>query len=293
MKTFPLKPLLALLLALAAGPLAAQTKEQLVVALSTPGKAGVLHVKLVNGSIRVEGYNGKDVVIDVASRARSRGDDSDDVRGPRPNLGASRPPGRSGAEINGGMRRISQGQSLDVTAQEKDNHVYIRTQSHQHPVDLVVKVPRQFSLQIGTVNDGDIAVSNLTGELEVSNVNGGIRLSDVAGSAVLSTVNGDIVADFREVTGGVPMAFSSVNGKIDLTMPARTKADLKLKSERGEIYSDFEMSLNNAAPKATRTAKDGTYRVSIESWTSGKINGGGAEFMLKTLNGDIYIRKAK
>lgn len=257
-------------------PLAAQqaSKEQLTVALSSPGKPGVLHLKLVGGSIRVEGTSGKDVVIEVANRTSGSRRDAEE-------------------QAPNGMRRLSKVNGLDVTAQEKDNHVYLKTQSWQNPVDFVIKVPRQFSLQLATVNDGNISVQNVTGELEISNVNGSIRLEDVAGSAVLNTVNGDVVASFRDIAGGVPMAFSSVNGKIDVSLPARTKADLKLKSDRGEIYSDFDLAVDNNAPKVTRTAKDGTYRVSQESWTSGKMNGGGAEFMMKTLNGNIYLRKVK
>ncbi|RTQ45818.1 hypothetical protein EJV47_23585 [Hymenobacter gummosus] len=275
MNTTLLRTLLALLVLAWGRPALAQQagKEQLTVALSNPGKPGTLHLKLVGGSIRVEGGSGKDVVIDVALRSSTRDTGSE----PAPNA----------------MRRLSQVNGLDVTAQEKDNHVYLKTQSHQTPVDFTIRVPRQFSLQIGTVNNGSITVQNVTGELEISNVNGSIRLEDVAGSAVVNTVNGDITADFREVTGGAPMAFSNINGKIDLTLPAKTKAALKLKSDRGEIYTDFDLAVDNSTPKVTRTSKDGTYRVSQDSWTSGKINGGGAEFMLKTLNGNIYVRKAK
>jgi hypothetical protein len=230
----------------------------------------------VRGSIRVEGYNGKDVVVDVGNRSGNDG-------------------GRESRSDEGsnGMRRISRVNGLDVTAQEKDNHVYLRTQNPRQAVDFIIKVPQRFSLQIGSVNDGHIVVENVTGELEVSNVNGSIRLDDVAGSAVLSTVNGAVTAKFKDITPSAPMAFSSVNGKIDVTLPAKVKADLKLKSDRGEIYSDFDLTVDNSTPKVTRTAKDGTYRLSQDSWTYGKVGGGGAEFMMKTLNGNIYIRKAK
>lgn len=273
-----LRPLLALLvLLIGSGAAQAQQagKEQLTVALSNPGKPGTLHLKLVGGSIRVEGSSGKDVVIDVSTRGGSRGDE--DRNDTPPN----------------GMRRLSQVNGLDVTATEKDNHVYVKTQSWQNPVDFTIRVPRQFSLQIGTVNSGNITVQNVTGELEISNVNGSIQLEDVAGSAVANTVNGNITANFRDVNSGAPMAFSNINGKIDLTLPAKTKAAFKLKSDRGEIFTDFDLAVDTNAPKTTRTAQNGTYRVSQDSWTTGKINGGGAEFMLKTLNGDIYVRKAK
>ncbi len=35
------------------------------------------------------------------------------------------------------------------------------------------------------------------------------------------------------------------------------------------------------------------YRINIEEWVYGKIGGGGPEMMMKTMNGNIYIRKMK
>ncbi|GAA4377531.1 DUF4097 family beta strand repeat-containing protein [Hymenobacter koreensis] len=280
MKLIVPRTLLALLALVWALPLAAQKNdsEQLVVALSSPNKPGTLHLKLVNGSIRVESHAGKDVIINPAPRgAHTSRSSQESSAGDNPNQ----------------LRRISKVQAFDVTAQEKDNQVYVRNQSAQNTVDFTVKVPRQFSLRLSTVNNGNITVENVAGELEISNVNGSISLKDVSGSAVLNTVNGNVVAVFKDVTTGAPMAFSSVNGKIDVTLPAKTKAALKLKSDRGDIYSDFEMAVDDAAPKVSRTNTDGTYRLSVESWTYGKINGGGAELMMKTLNGNIVIRKAK
>ncbi|QIX60066.1 DUF4097 domain-containing protein [Hymenobacter sp. BT18] len=249
------------------------SKEQMTVALSSPGKPGTLHLKLVGGGIKVVGYAGKEVIIEVATRGGRR---------------------ESAANENAsGMRRISQASGLDVTAQERDNQVYVKTQSWQNPVDFVIKVPRQFSLKLATVQNGDIVVDNVEGELEISNVNGSIRLNDVAGSAVLNTVNGEVIADFKQITAGAPMAFSTINGKVDVTLPARANVSVKLKSDHGDIYSDFDLSVDSSPSKVTRTAKDGTYRVAQDTWTYGKINSGGPEFMMKTLNGDIYIRRAK
>ncbi|QIL77075.1 DUF4097 family beta strand repeat-containing protein [Hymenobacter sp. HDW8] len=251
-----------------------QVKEQLVVALTSPGKPGSLNVKLVGGSINVVGYNGKDVVIEASARGERRG--------------RSAPAGDAS-----GMRRIDRNPSFDLTAEERDNKVYIKTNSWQQPIDLVIKVPQQFSLKIGTVQDGDIVVENVSGELEVSNVNGSVQLKQVSGSAVANTVNGSVVATFKNVTSGAPMAFSTVNGKVDVTFPANAKAAFKMKSDMGEIYSDFDLATEKSAPKVNKTAQGGTYRVSTDDWSYGKINGGGAEVMMKSLNGNLYIRKAK
>ncbi len=253
-------------------------REQLTVALSVPGKPGSLEVSLVSGSIRVTGYGGKSVVIDATAHARrnNRDDDNDDEKAPP-----------------SGLKRISTGTSLNLTAEEKNNHVEISTDSYLRPIDLTIKVPQNFSLKLSTVNDGDIVVENVAGELEVTNVNGAIQLSQVAGSAVANTVNGDLVASFRSVTAGAPMAFSTLNGKVDVTLPTNASAALKMKSERGSVYSDFAVAVNKNAPKVTRTGQHGLYRLSTDDWTYGRINNGGPEVMLKTFNGDIFLRKAK
>jgi hypothetical protein len=250
------------------------TKETLNVALSSPGKPGKLEVGLVNGSISVSGYGGKEVVIDAATRA-SRG------RRPEPPT----PPG--------GMRRLTSVSGLNLTVEEKNNNVEISTESHMRPVDLTIKVPQNFSLQISTVNQGNIVVENVNGQLEVSNVNGTIQLNDVSGSAVATTVNGNLTATFKNVTSNTPMAFSTLNGKVDLTFPSNMKASLKMKSDRGEIYSDFDVAVDKAPAKVTKSSQNGLTKISTDEWTYGKVNGGGAEVMVKTMNGNVYLRKAK
>src|SRR5690349_14418490 len=55
------------------GPVLGQAgnKEQVVVTLSEPGKPGLLDVDLVGGSITVQGYAGKEVIIDAVPQPKS------------------------------------------------------------------------------------------------------------------------------------------------------------------------------------------------------------------------------
>ncbi|GAA4457171.1 DUF4097 family beta strand repeat-containing protein [Nibrella saemangeumensis] len=256
-------------------PIFAQNdNQQLIVPLSDPSKPGTLEVGLVNGFIHVVGHTGKDVIIDVSSfegRQRARNDDQN----------AS------------GMRRISPNNGLDVTAEERNNRVKIDASSHVRPVNLTIKVPQRFGLKLSTVNNGDITVENVTGELEINNVNGPIELNNVGGSAVANTINGNLKATFRDLSANAPMAFSTLNGRVDVTFPANAKANIKLKSDRGEVYSDFDINIDKSQPKTTKSNQTGMYRVSIEDWIYGKINGGGPEVMMKSMQGNIYVRKAK
>ncbi|KAA9345461.1 DUF4097 family beta strand repeat-containing protein [Larkinella humicola] len=260
-------------------PLLAQSdiKEQLTIPLTDPNKPGSLHVGIINGSIHVVGYAGKEVVVDAVAEAYT-----------------SKKKEEKPDELANGMKRISTRGGLDLSAEEKNNKINLSSGgSMKRNVNLTIKVPQQFSLKVSTINHGDIVIENVTGELEVNNVNGPITLTGVSGSAVANSVNGPLKATFKNVNSEAPMAFSTLNGNVDVTFPANAKFDVKLKSDRGEIFSDFDVDVDKSQPKASRSSKDGMYKVSIDDWVQGKVNGGGREVMMKNMHGNIYIRRAK
>ncbi|GAB3899538.1 DUF4097 family beta strand repeat-containing protein [Spirosoma agri] len=258
-------------------PVAAQNdaKEQIVVPLSEPAKPGFLTVALINGSIRVVGYSGKEVVIEaVVPTKRGERDEKSEV------------------SVNG-MKRISSSSDMEVSAEEKNNKITINTNSWKRPIDLTIKVPTRCSLTLKTVNNGEITVDGVTGTLEIANVNGAIQLTNIAGSAVANTINGNLTAVFKAIDADSPMAFSTLNGNVDVTFPASAKASVKVRSDQGDVYSDFDIDVDKIQTKSTRTEKNGMYRVSVADWVKGKINGGGPEVMMKNMHGTIYIRKGK
>jgi hypothetical protein len=246
--------------------------QQLVVPLSQPGKAYKLNVGLVTGSITVTGYEGKDVVIDVQT--------DDDKRG-------------KVKETEEGMHKLSSGGGVDIQADENNNQVTVHGDSRK-PANLVIKVPQNdATLKLHTVNNGNIIVSNVSGELEIMNVNGYIKLSNISGSVVANTVNGKVEVSFKTIDPKAAMAFSTLNGNVDVTFPALFKANVKLKSDRGDIYTDFDVITEQRKPSVTKNSSTGMTSLKIEDWVYGKINGGGPEIMMKNMNGNIYIRKAK
>jgi DUF4097 and DUF4098 domain-containing protein YvlB len=251
-----------------------EIKEQMVVPLSEPGKACKVVAHVLHGSLKVVGYDGKEVVINVTTDASHRKESSGN---------------------NGGMHRISGSTSGgDITAEEDNNTVNINT-GLSHFSLIEVKVPQSAGgkLNLSTVNEGSIVVENTSGEMEVSNVNGPITLTNVAGSVVANTVNGDVVVGFKTVDPQAAMAFSTLNGKIDVTFPAGYKANAKLKAQRGDIFSDFDVEITKDQPSVNKSTEGHMYRINIDEWVYGKINGGGPELMMKTSFGSIFIRKAK
>jgi len=248
----------------------ALAQNQIAVPLSNPDQPGKLKIGVVRGSISVTGYDGKEVIIRYGNEEEDETD----------------------REVTkNGLRRISN-KGIGFEAREEDNEVEIGGVSPMRNTSFKISVPRNFSLELSTVNGGDIIVENVNGEMEIQNVNGEITLTNVSGSAVANTVNGDITAYFNSVDPNKPMAFSNLNGDIDVSFPANAKLTAKMKSEWGEMYTDFDMDINRQeSGKIDATSDSGTYQVSVNNWIYGKINGGGPEYLFKSMRGDIYVRK--
>lgn len=193
-----------------------------------------------------------------------------------------------------GMKRLS-GSSSGLEVEEEDNVVTIGTQSWKAATDLDIQVPVTSSLEIKSSMDGAIVVEGVSGEIDINNINGPVTLRSVSGTTLVHTVNGNIDVVLTRVTAEKPLSFSTMNGDIDVTLPADVKANLKMKSEQGEIYSDFDINMTRQPARTEPTEKtdQGKYRITFDKSLYGIVNGGGQEFSFNTFSGDIYIRKKK
>ncbi len=123
-----------------------------------------------------------------------------------------------------------------------------------------------------------------------------MKLLNVSGAVVAHSLNRDVTVTLDRAAAGKSMSFSTLNGDVDVTLPADVKARVKMKSDNGEIYSDFDVKLENnpANPNVSDThSKDGRFRLQFDRVTYGSINGGGPEMQFTTFNGKIYLRKKK
>jgi DUF4097 and DUF4098 domain-containing protein YvlB len=137
-----------------------------------------------------------------------------------------------------------------------------------------------------------IVVEDLAGEVEIGCTNGTVVLADLSGPAVVNTVNGQIKAFFKGMPAG-NMSFTTLNGSIDITLPASIKATAKIKSDRGDIFTDFDLDLVREQPQVEQKGQGKVYRIGPDNSVVGKINGGGPDIVLKNMNGNIYLRKQK
>lgn len=268
--------------------------DRVTVPFSNPGKPGFIEVHVQRGSITVKGYNGKEVLIEAILRESRIGAQGEDIAvRVEDMIGTVQKKDKSNKTA--GLKKLLLPGSTGLSVEEEDNRMEIRTRTLKNSVDLVIQVPFSTSLDLSSLMGGAIEVDNVKGEIEVSNMNGTIKLLSVTGTVLANSLNGGIEVTFADVNPDKPMSFSTMNGDIDVTLPASTKANLKMKSDFGEVYSDFEIDMSRAPQKVETEpeVEEGRYRIAFDKYYLGAINGGGAEFVLKTMRGDILIRKAK
>jgi hypothetical protein len=153
-----------------------------------------------------------------------------------------------------------------------------------------------YSLNItGGMLSGDISISNISGDIEVNTREGNISLNDVSGEVVAHSVDGELLVTFKEVTKEEPIAFSTIDGDIDVTFPSNIKATLSAKNVDGDIYTDFDIDithLKDSDVRRNRRWRNGLTGM-FGNTVTGNINGGGTEILISTVDGNIYIRKGK
>jgi hypothetical protein len=244
--------------------------DRVSVNLSDPARPAFVKASMVNGGITVKAYDGKEVIVEARTRNEER------------------------EKTSGGPKRINIS-TTGLSIEEENNEVRVGTESYARTIDLTISVPVHTSLKLRAVNDGDIVVTGVDGEIDVDDVNGAVTLNNISGSAVAHALNEHVHVTFAKVNSQKPMAFSSLNGDIDVTFPADIKANVSIRSDRGDVFSDFDVQLQASAPHQEvedGRGKGGKYRVKIDKTVHGTINGGGPEYQFTNFQGQIYIRKA-
>jgi hypothetical protein len=111
---------------------------------------------------------------------------------------------------------------------------------------------------------------------------------------VASASLGGLKVSMDRLDPAKPLSFSSLNGNIDVTFPADVKANLKFRTDRGEIWSDFDVSITGRQTSGMHPlGANGVYRMGVDRNIFGTINGGGVEVGFRTVNGKILIHKKK
>jgi DUF4097 and DUF4098 domain-containing protein YvlB len=143
-------------------------------------------------------------------------------------------------------------------------------------VNFTVRVPAGVKFNGRTVN-GKVDADGLGADVEAKTVNGSINVS-TTGLARAQTVNGSITAVVGRADWPAGLEFKTVNGGIDLTLPASLSARVEAKTLNGEITSDFPLTVTGSFSRRRLTGTIGS--------------GGDRQLILETVNGSVQIRRA-
>jgi DUF4097 and DUF4098 domain-containing protein YvlB len=246
---------------------AAGSAQEITVPAQNSTRPLWVDVSTHNGSITVKTYNGKEVIVQGGNVGRDRD------RGAPP-----------------AMKRLDM-PNRGVSVEAADNRVTIRDNSPGGGDSITVTVPVETSLQLNAHN-GNITVDGVHGEVDADSHNGPIRLTNISGTVVASARNAGLTVTMDRLDASKPSSFSSVNGTISVTLPPDVKANLKMRSDNGGIYSDFDVNMTGGgAMTRSNTDSRGRYRIDFDRTMLGTINGGGTELTFTTVNGSIYIKK--
>lgn len=211
----------ALAAGLATAPLAraaeAEGSTTTAVKLSAPGKPATLSLDLPWADIHITGVDGDTVTVESTLAQK--------------NAKPAQP---------GGLRRLDDEVSFELT--EHDNTVTLRMAGDNpwggNDAKFKITVPRAMALSLKTEAGGDLVVKGVEGDVEVNNMNGEVQLEGLVGSAIINTMNGEVRATYAKAPAK-PVSITSMNGEVDLRVPADTKANVRLRTHNGSILTDF------------------------------------------------------
>lgn len=149
--------------------------------------------------------------------------------------------------------------------------------------DYRIYVPKNMKLKINynSWQAGDVVIKGMAGEVEAKSQVGDLDFIDVTGPIVAHTLSSDLEVTFTSISSASPTSLSSTSGDIDITLPESTKGTFKMSTISGGVYTAFDFDFGEDAKISRIGGQNAT----------GKLNGGGVEVSLKTISGDIYIRK--
>jgi hypothetical protein len=244
----------------------------------------VLAIYNIFGSIKIEGYSGDKVVLEIEKNITSKYPE----------------------EVTKGKEEFrfemeQQGDSIIVYIaapyDSRPNQNWNRNEDkksvrYKYQMDFVVKVPHQMRLRVSTINEGNVYVKEVYGALFVSNVNGKVDVEHAKGITKATTVNGDVTVSYLS---NPPSAstYKTINGDITVKYQNGLNADLYFKSMNGKYFTNFENvePINNTLEKNTETKSNSTvYKIS--KGNAVRIGTGGSRFNFETLNGNVYIKKS-
>jgi hypothetical protein len=239
----------------------------------------------LNGSIKVEGYAGDKVLMEIDETVT--GDDLQALEDAKKEF-------KLGFDQKADTLIAYTAEPYDTRPhRERYSDENYRHVNYSVKLNYTVKVPFNSSLYASTVNSGHISVKDVYGTLKINNVNGAIEILNAKGTTNARTVNGALTATYLSIPPDAS-SYYTLNGELIVTYPPGLSADVEFKSMNGQFYTDFENTQVMPGRVVKTESKNGANTVyKLNKNEEVRFGTGGKVFKFETLNGNIYIKKQK
>ncbi len=152
---------------------------------------------------------------------------------------------------------------------------HLSSQDNDVSVEFQVQLPEGVRLAAHTVN-GAISATGLHADVRANTVNGAVALEST-GIAAANTVNGAVRARLGRADWQGTLKLDTVNGSVEVDLPADASTEVKAATVNGHIETDFPLTVVGKL---------------VGRQVHGTIGSGGRQLELNTVNGGIALHKA-
>jgi len=223
-------------------------------------------IKQLGAELKIIGSSGSDIRIETM-----------DYEGVPDKAKGLKPLNASGRDENTGLglSLTQDGNTITITGANRE----------ANDSEYTIYLPKDLNLKVDYNHwqTDDLLITDMAGEVEAKAFSSDLELIDVTGPIIAHTLSSDLVVTFTSLSQKSPTSLTSTSGDIEITMPASVKGVFKMSSVSGGAYTDHDFDMGESEDT----------RMIVGTKSTGKLNGGGVEVSIRTISGDIYIRKSK
>lgn len=135
---------------------------------------------------------------------------------------------------------------------------------------------------------GDLVIESFKGSLETKTLSANVKVTNTSGPLTVTTISGDVEVVFSSIDQEAPTSLVSVSGLIDVSVPSSEKVTINISNMNGNVFNNLDLKPVKESSADKRAEGMSPIRQDIGDFT---LNGGGQKLLLKSISGNIYLRK--
>ena len=259
-----------------------------------PSPANALIIANIFGGVKVEAYEGDRVLVEVKKTITAKTDARLQQGKQEIQLGVIDRADTLILFVRDGCNEFTKGgQSRGKRGWRRTGWGYDMIEDncnlvYDYEMEFIVKVPASVHLEVGTINNGDVSVENVTGSVKARNINGSIRLANLKSAADAHTINGDVDIEYAQ-NPSKDCRFYTLNGDINALFLPGLSAEVNFKSFNGSFYTNIP-KMETLPMKLEKAGQgDGVkYKINGNHY---QVGSGGSLLDFETFNGNLYLKE--